>query len=104
MEQAMMGIGNYLVDSAMVFVPVLLILGKVFKSTPRFPDWGIPWALLVVSGTLCCLLLGFTVDALVQSVLVVGIAVYGNQLWKQSSKAAFERKGSAESGQGDGAD
>lgn len=86
MEEFVIDLMNYLVDKALVLIPVLLIVGSLLKSTPKFPDWGIPWALLVCGVLLSLLMLGFNVDALIQGVLAAGAAVYGNQLWKQTKE------------------
>jgi hypothetical protein len=49
-------------------------------------DWTIPWVLLAV-GILAALgIIGFTVDAAIQGVLVAGAAVLGHQLVKQTTE------------------
>ncbi len=78
-----MDVMGYLVENALIMVPVLLVLGKFLKSIPQVPDWTIPLALLVpgVLGTMA--MAGWTVDGAIQGILVTGVAVYGNQIWKQ---------------------
>lgn len=75
---------EYIVDQALIVIPVLLILGKIFKETPNFKSWLIPYLLLVLGVCFTTFLLGFSVDAVVQGVLVSGAAVFGNQLFKQA--------------------
>lgn len=76
---------DYIVSNALIIIPVLNILGRILKGIEKFPDKFIPVLLLPV-GILCALLLcGFSVDSLVQGILVTGAAVYGHQLFKQMS-------------------
>ena len=84
MEQMTGEFVSYIIDKALVLVPVLLIVGKILKSTPKCPDWSIPWALTILGIAMSIMTLGFSADAVVQGVLVAGAAVYGNQLWKQT--------------------
>ena len=86
MEQMTGEFVSYIIEKALVLVPVLLIVGKILKSTPKCPDWGIPWILMILGIAMSAMMLGFTGDAVVQGVLVAGAAVYGNQLWKQTKE------------------
>lgn len=74
---------DYIVDQALVVIPVLLILGKIFKDTPKVKDWSIPYILLVLGIIFAVGLMGFSVDAIIQGVLVSGAAVFGHQLFVQ---------------------
>lgn len=74
---------EYIVDQALVVIPVLLILGKIFKETPNFKDWLIPYALLILGVIFATFLMGFNVNAVIQGVLVSGAAVFGHQLFIQ---------------------
>jgi drug/metabolite transporter (DMT)-like permease len=69
---------------AMMLVPLLLILGTMLKSVKQIPDWSIPWILLLFSGIYFFVKDGFTAEALANTVAAVGVAVYGNQLYKQT--------------------
>lgn len=81
-----MEIIEYIMNEALIIVPVLWILGSFLKRTPKVQDWIIPWVLLAV-GILAALgIIGFTVDAAVQGVLVAGAAVLGHQLIKQTTE------------------
>jgi len=75
---------EYLLEEALIIIPVLFILGKIIKDTPRFQDWIIPYMLLIVGVILSFLMLGFDVHAFIQGVLVSGAAVFGNELIKQA--------------------
>lgn len=62
----------------------LYVAGKVLKEIPKFPDWGIPLALTIIS-CICTPLLfgGYNVFNFFVAIVAVGITVYGDQLWKQ---------------------
>ena len=75
---------EYIVDQALIVIPVLLILGKIFKETPNFKDWLIPYLLLLLGVAFATMLMGFNVDAVIQGVLVSGAAVFGHQLYAQA--------------------
>ena len=77
---------DYIISEALIIIPVLWILGSFLKRTPKVQDWIIPWVLLAV-GILAALgIIGFTVDAAVQGILVAGAAVLGHQLVKQTTE------------------
>jgi hypothetical protein len=75
---------EYIISEALIIIPVLWILGSFLKKTPRIEDWLIPWVLLAVGVLIAVGIIGFTVDAAVQGVLVAGAAVLGHQLLKQT--------------------
>ena len=74
---------EYIVENALVLVPVLNIIGMIIKNTEKIKDKYIPLILLFfgIVGTIA--ILGISVDSVVQGVLVTGTAVYGNQVVKQ---------------------
>lgn len=74
---------EYIVENALVLVPVLNVIGMIVKNTEKIPDKYIPLILLFfgVVGTVA--ILGLTPHSVVQGVLVTGVAVYGNQIVKQ---------------------
>lgn len=77
-------LGDFVVEKELILVPTLYILGVFLKRTPRIKDWQIPW-IVVVSGIAGSVgLLGITAEAVIQGVLVSGVAVLGNQLFKQT--------------------
>jgi hypothetical protein len=75
---------NYIVEEALIVIPVLWIIGVFLKMTPKISDWTIIWILLVVGIALTIALLGLTPQAIIQGVLVAGAAVLGHQLLKQT--------------------
>lgn len=74
---------EFLIDDALIVIPVLLILGVIFKNTPKIKDWLIPYVLLILGVAFAIALIGYNVDAVLQGVLVAGAAVFSNQLYKQ---------------------
>ena len=87
-----MDLMNFLVENALIIVPVLWIIGKVLKETNRIPDEFIPIILLVIGPILAIALLGITVEAGMQGVVATGVAVYGHQLLRQNSKKNNKNK------------
>lgn len=79
-----MEILEYIINEALIIIPVLWILGCFLKRTPKVQDWIIPWVLLLVGVILAVGIIGLTVDAAVQGILVAGAAVLGHQLLKQT--------------------
>jgi len=77
---------DFIVEKALVLVPVLWVIGYYLKKTPRVYDWVIPWVLTAVGIAGAIGLMGVTVDAILQGVLVSGAAVLGHQLIKQAKK------------------
>ncbi|MGN1358647.1 MAG: phage holin family protein [Bacilli bacterium] len=77
---------NFVVDNALVLVPVIYVIGAILKGTEVIKDKYIPVILLPVGVLLAMFLLGFNVQAFIQGILVVGVSVYGNQLVKQIKK------------------
>jgi len=77
--------GVTLNSSLSTLVPCLLIVGYIFAQTPKFPDWAIPWALMVISilaGGLC---LGWNYEGLANGIIAAGMAVFSHQVYKQST-------------------
>lgn len=81
-----MDIINYIVDNALILIPALVIIGQIVKHIEVIPNKYIPLILLVFGIGGAMALMGLTVDAVIQGVLVTGAAVYGNQLVKQLGK------------------
>lgn len=78
---------KFLSENALILVPVLYVLGMILKGTEKFQDKFIPVILLPIGVIASIALNGFTVQAVIQGVLVVGAAVYTNQLVKQFNKS-----------------
>lgn len=81
-----MKIISYITENALVLIPVLIVVGKIIKSTSVIADKWIPLILLPIGIVGAMALGGWTVEAAIQGVLVTGAAVYGNQIVKQLKK------------------
>lgn len=79
-----MDLSQYIQAQALILLPVLWVVGSLLKKTPVIKDWCIPWILLGVSVLGAVFLLGFSVQSVVQGVLVAGASVFGHQLVKQT--------------------
>ena len=77
---------DYIMDNALILIPVIYVLGMMLKGTEKVPDKYIPIILLPIGIILAMLIVGFTVNGFIQGVLVTGVAVYANQLVKQTLK------------------
>ena len=78
---------EFIIQDAIIMIPVLLVIGYIVKKTEGIKDKYIPLTLLAVSLILSPLLLGgYNAENIVQAILVTGGAVLGNQLYKQSQK------------------
>jgi len=81
-----MDIQSYVVQEALILIPVLYVIGKMLKGLNSLKDKYIPFLLLIVGIALGTLLMGFNVNSIIQSVLVTGTTVYANQLFKQGKR------------------
>jgi len=70
-------------ERVLPMVPALIFLGFVIKQIPGVPNWTIPIALLVPGVVGAMALYGWTIEGALQGILATGMAVYGNQVWKQ---------------------
>ncbi|CAM2840277.1 phage holin family protein [Clostridium sporogenes] len=77
---------DYIKEQAFILIPVLYVLGLMLKSNKKIQDWVIPWILTICSILGAVLLMGLNINAVIQGILCVGVAVYGNQLVKQTTK------------------
>lgn len=81
-----MEILSYITENALILIPVLLIIGLIFKKLEFIPDKFIPIILLPLGIVGAMALGGWTFESAIQGILVTGVAVYGNQIVKQLKK------------------
>lgn len=81
-----MEILSYIMENALVLIPVLVIIGGILKNIEKIPDKWIPLILLPIGIAGALALGGLSVDSVIQGILVTGAAVYGNQIVKQLGK------------------
>lgn len=77
---------DYIMDNALILIPAIYVIGAILKGTELIKDKYIPVILLPVGIVLGMLIVGFTVNGFIQGILVTGVAVYANQLVKQTLK------------------
>ena len=77
---------NYIVDNALILIPVLYVIGMFLKALEFIKDKYIPCILLAIGIAFSIALIGLNVNAVIQGILVTGVTVLGNQLIKQSKK------------------
>lgn len=76
---------QYVVEQALIIALALWVIGALLKRS-QVPDKFIVWVLLVIGIALAIATLGLSVEAVIQGILVTGLAVYGHQLLKQAKK------------------
>ena len=77
---------DYILDNALILIPAIYVIGAILKGTELIKDKYIPVILFPVGIALGMILVGFNVNRFIQGVLVTGVAVYANQLVKQTLK------------------
>ena len=78
---------EYIIENCLILIPVLYVIGAILKGIEVIKDKYIPLILLPIGIVLAIAIQGFNVNAVIQGILVVGVTVYGNQLFKQISKS-----------------
>ena len=77
---------DYIVDNALVLIPVLYIIGTFLKGLEIINDKYIPLILMAFSIAFSIAILGLNVDSVIQGILIAGTTVLSNQLIKQYKK------------------
>lgn len=87
-----MDLTKFVAEDMLVLVAVIYVIGLILKGLNfKFTkDNYIPAILLVIAILLSIFKRGFTFDAITQGVIVTGVAVYVNQLYKQTIKPSDE--------------
>lgn len=73
-------------DNLLILIPVMYILGLIFKDIKIVKDKYIPLILLPIGVALAIAVKGIEVNSVIQGILVTGVTVYGNQIFKQINK------------------
>jgi hypothetical protein len=79
-----MDLMEFVIQEAYILVPVLYVIGVFLKRTPKIPDWLIPWILMGLGMIGAFFLSGMKLAGILQGVLVTGVTVFANQLYKQT--------------------
>lgn len=77
---------DYVIERALILIPALNIIGLIIKHTQFLEDRFIPVILLAFGVGGAIALMGLNVDAVIQGILVTGVAVFNHQLVKQMNK------------------
>lgn len=77
---------NYIVDNCLILIPVLYIIGMILKNLEFIKDKYIPLILLPIGVALAIAIKGIDINSVIQGILVTGVTVYGNQIFKQINK------------------
>lgn len=76
-----------LIDTRLLIViAACWVFGYMLKQTPKVADWLIIWLVTCLAIVLACFILGFGPVSVIQGILCAAVAVYGNQLLKQTTK------------------
>ncbi|NBI05755.1 phage holin family protein [Senegalia massiliensis] len=76
---------EFVIEEALIMVPVLYFLGYVLKNTNLLNDKYIPIAITLLSIGITPAVLGaYSPDNIVQAILVAAAAVFTNQVIKQT--------------------
>jgi hypothetical protein len=92
---------DYIVSESYILIPVLYVIGVLLKKTPKIKDWLIPWILLGLGMIGGFFLSGMQLSGILQGVLVTGVTVFANQLYKQTVVKSKEDDAAAASGDTD---
>lgn len=74
---------QYIEPEMLIVVPTLLFLGWMMKSTPKVPDWLIPYINTVVGILAGIAMTPSIVDGIIQGVLVSAMSVLIYNLYRQ---------------------
>lgn len=74
---------QYIEPEMLIVVPALLFLGWMMKSTPKVPDWLIPYINTVVGIVAGILIIHSVVDGIIQGILVSAMSVLVYNLYRQ---------------------
>ena len=77
---------NYIVEKCLILIPVLYVIGAILKNLEFIKDKYIPLILLPIGIAMAIAISGIDVNSVIQGILVTGVTVYGNQIFKQINK------------------
>lgn len=77
---------DFIVENALILIPVLYIIGIILKKIKKVDDEFIPSILLFFGILGAISLLGLSINSVIQGILVTGAAMYTDQLLKKNKK------------------
>ena len=76
---------TFLVEKVFILIPVLWVIGLLLKDVAKkLPNDFIPLILTIIALVCTFLIMGFSMDAFIQAILVTGVAVYGHEFGKSA--------------------
>ncbi|MNI83396.1 hypothetical protein D3C73_1401930 [compost metagenome] len=83
-------VSSFIKPELLLVLTACWVIGYMLKQTPRVPDWTIIYIVTLVAIFVVCLMMGLSSDSVLQGILCGAVAVYGNQLVKQTKKGTDE--------------
>lgn len=83
-------VSSFIKPELLLVVTVCWVIGYILKQTPKVPDWTIIYVVTVAAVIVVVLMQGFSPESILQGILCGAVAVYGNQLVKQTKKGSDE--------------
>lgn len=74
---------HYITEHALILIPALYVVGRIIYGTEKISNKYIPFILLILGILGSIGLMGFSVDSVIQGILVTGTTVYTDQVCKQ---------------------
>jgi hypothetical protein len=81
-----MDITSYITNNALVLIPILYLLGMLIKGIEKIDNRYIPLILLVAGVGGAVGIMGFSVNSVIQGILITGATVYTDQVIKLNIK------------------
>ena len=79
-------IHKFLIEEALILIPVLYVIGMFLKSLEAIKDKYIPLIIWCFGIVLAMLILGLNVDGFIHGTLVAGASVFASQIYIQATK------------------
>jgi len=77
---------QYVEPEMLIFIPVLLFIGWMMKTTPNVPDWVIPYVNTVIAIAGGVILAATTIDGIIQGIIMSATTTLLYNLYKQWRK------------------
>lgn len=85
-------VSSFIKPELLLVLTVCWVIGYILKQTPRVPNWSIIYLVTLAAIIAVCIILGLSADSVLQGILCGAVAVYGNQLLKQTKKGVDENE------------
>lgn len=80
-----MSIIDFLNENVYTLSVALFVIGLFLKQTPKVPNWVIPYILGFLGIIACNIIMGISIEASTQGIIVAGLTVYIHQLGKEGT-------------------